>query len=581
LGPKEVVWVNNPNGTRAGTLHLVGGGLTGMTVAWEAARRLRVQEAKDRRFHTIELYESLDRFGGKAGSQTAPKYDVDGNLLGQSVTQSDHGYHLFPTWYHNVIELMGQIGVDYDEIAVEGERFGKHPRGAKLATSATRTQRGTIRAKRVIGRLPGVAYDEPQPADSAMYVHRGEKRRSMAAFLVTAADLVATDDAALEQLTMYDYLRRRHPLLRRWARPVYDALILKALSADTKEMSALAVAKMFRRWMTPVRSLWSASWSSLDGSLQAKFIEPFVDALEDLHIDGLNLRIQTGRKLQAIRFDEREPKRARELVFESGEPVAVEMYDCVVLAVPADVLEAVTSGYRPLQEVATRLASMTSVFSGLDVYFPGYVEVPREHFGFDSDDIPTTAYDISSVWPEKDLELGNRTVLQLVTPAVDKQTEITDDASLVHHVAQRHLAAYFKGKLADTTWLVHRNHEAKLSLANTDVYSCRRDLARMQLPNLTVAGDFMGSSIDVPSMEAAVGNGRRVAARIVGGEPQTPDEDVHLPWWYLVTAWAFTPIRRAIQLVEHVVYWPAAAAGRLVVRPSGGDDRTRSEQRAD
>ena len=81
---------------------IIGGGLAGMSAAWELARR-GLQ---------VELYEKANRLGGKAGSERRD----DGYY-------SDHGYHLFPAWYENVRQLMGEAGIDYDMELIPGERF--------------------------------------------------------------------------------------------------------------------------------------------------------------------------------------------------------------------------------------------------------------------------------------------------------------------------------------------------------------------------------------------------------------------------------------------------------------------------
>ena len=79
------------------TIHIVGGGLAGLAAAWRVATSPTVDER-------IVVYERLDRLGGKAGSLRRGFEGDDGGDRRRGL--SDHGYHLFPLWYHNVIALI-------------------------------------------------------------------------------------------------------------------------------------------------------------------------------------------------------------------------------------------------------------------------------------------------------------------------------------------------------------------------------------------------------------------------------------------------------------------------------------------
>src|SRR5262245_52753494 len=74
---------------------VVGGGLAGMVVARELALR----------HWQVILLERSKRLGGKAGSDSK-----NGRLV-------EHGYHVFPRWYHNVRAIVDRISVrliDFD-----------------------------------------------------------------------------------------------------------------------------------------------------------------------------------------------------------------------------------------------------------------------------------------------------------------------------------------------------------------------------------------------------------------------------------------------------------------------------------
>ena len=321
-------------------LHVVGGGLAGMTVAWAVTRPDRFGGTP---FDEVCLYESSNRLGGKAGSNRIGREDDPG--------WSDHGYHLFPRWYRNVIELMGQIGVDYDDVIVDGERFSQAARHPKLL-------------KRGEGDGPADTRVEYQSCRRLFWV------------AITAADLVSTDDEVLRKWTMQQFIDERFPLLSKQVEPVYRGLLLNALAARMDEMSALAVAKLFRRWSSPLLTLKDPSWSSLRGSLQKQFIEPFESALR-----AAGVEVNTNAAVTRIGF---ERHRAHEIHFVDGEKIDVGD-GMVVLAVPPPVLENLLAdapddlGLKaPLEE----LAEMTAQFAGVDVYFEREQMTPREHFGF-------------------------------------------------------------------------------------------------------------------------------------------------------------------------------------------------------
>ena len=72
------------------TVVVVGGGLAGMVVARDLARR---------GLHVI-LLERSQRLGGKAGA------DMRG---GRPI---EHGYHVFPKWYPNVRKLLEELKIE-------------------------------------------------------------------------------------------------------------------------------------------------------------------------------------------------------------------------------------------------------------------------------------------------------------------------------------------------------------------------------------------------------------------------------------------------------------------------------------
>ncbi len=68
---------------------VVGGGLAGMIAA------LKLQQLGCQ----VTVFDMADRLGGKAGAtQHGDDYD-------------EHGYHIFPDWYHNAQHLAKELGL--------------------------------------------------------------------------------------------------------------------------------------------------------------------------------------------------------------------------------------------------------------------------------------------------------------------------------------------------------------------------------------------------------------------------------------------------------------------------------------
>ncbi len=191
---------------------IVGGGLAGLAAAWEL-----VKEG-----HRVTIYEKRHRLGGKAGSERVelPGKDVHdgGEAAGRRSFYSDHGYHVFPIWYDNVITLMGEVGVEYDDLAVPGERF--------VSTWGSLNGR---RRSRPDPRNPGPAWF-------------GQLR-----LLYSILDLITTPDDRLETRRLDEFLEERG---HERSKLRYESLALKAFAIHSDEVSALSVARMFRRWFT-------------------------------------------------------------------------------------------------------------------------------------------------------------------------------------------------------------------------------------------------------------------------------------------------------------------------------------------
>lgn len=518
-------------------VHIVGGGLAGLTVAWELSK---VVDGPD-----IVVYEKLDRVGGKAGSNVRePRPAGPSNGL---TPMSDHGYHLFPAWYSNVIRLMSEVGQDYNRVVVHGENFGRAVRAPRLTNQPPAkskrleppASRGGIR-RRVPGR-------PPPPVDTNTLYLRRTPFRHIPFFVLTAAHLaVRSRNKKLEQLSVEGFLEKYHPLTASRSAPMYETLFLKALSALLSETSALSVARFFAYWARSSDALRSASWSSLTGSLQRVLIEPI-----ELALLSRGVRIERGVALTSATYDGR---RCTKLEFDGLEPdVGVDADAVVVFAIPPGDIEAAISDRWPIWKPIGALAGMTTQFAGVDVHFDTRLGLPRNHFGFEDQSgrsVPATAYNVAPIWPAREMATPHESVIQIVIPRADASTE--DEVKTDVHAILASVDIQ-----CEPDWIhVNLNDEARLSLASVGIHGLVRDINAKAPENVFVAGDYMDSGISVPSMEAAVGSGRRVAYQLSPklGAPRPSsfkDADADPPRSWIV--WILGTCGRVTSFLERVL----------------------------
>ena len=462
--------------------HVLGGGLAGLAAAWEFGKA----------GWDVVVYEAADTLGGKAGS------------IDQGAYWSDHGYHLFPDWYHNVRRLMGEAGLDFEQIRFAGERF--------------------------TGAVWDVPLEEVAPAASDPEVARPSRVADAAAFLITLPGLIAADDHRLAGSTIVDYLGRFPPWIHRRAMTKYHSMVLKALSGDAAETSALSVAHMFRLWAVPLRTLAAPAWSALNTSLQMAFIDRLGDALRTLDVE-----CRLGANVQAIEIADR-------LVTNltvNGERQEVRRDDVVVCALPPDVAGALLD-----REDLRKIGEMMEPMSAADVFYESDPGFPRTHFGLvdmgaETPPLNLTGYEISEVWSVDDLpgswpldgtEAGTiGSVVQLVIARTGWLRDLPDPVDTRRSRIEDEMALHLLDAGAPLGMVVHPNLDAPLVQNRCDLHLHRPPDQRIGR-NLWLAGDYMETSIDVASMEAAVASGRMAGRDATGCEADDTVIDVPRGW---------------------------------------------------
>ena len=471
------------------TAHVLGGGLAGMAAAWELAKA----------GWKVVIYEKSERLGGKAGSDAKPT-DTGEYIM-------DHGYHLFPEWYRNVRTLMGEAGISYRRITDPGDLFI----GAARPVPTTSLEGNILEAENAGGV-------------------------TLAQFAASVIVLAATPDEELMPLNVKCFLIGRFgETVAGQLAPSYEGLIFKALSGSVEELSALSLAKMFRRWIEEPGNLKKPAWSALIGNLQTTFIEPIQQALA-----SLGCEINTGSGVSGLTFAD-----GGIASFKVGKDlIEVAEGDVVVSALPADRLAAVLAASdgdplpTALVEKVETIASHMEPMSAVDVVFNVKLRTPDQHFAFDGSEHSLTAYDISKVWPPDELPPGSggSTVLQLI---VARSGGLFD--GLDPDAYDEALIAAVLGDLDTVMPGVDRvgvypmsNVDAKLSIDWVGIHEFRPDPRPLgDGSNFWICGDWMDSSIGIASMEAAVGSGRSVGHAIANpGATVTLDPPTTADGWW-------------------------------------------------
>jgi uncharacterized protein with NAD-binding domain and iron-sulfur cluster len=437
---------------------VVGGGLAGMVAA------LRLAEHGTE----VALYEAGDRLGGKAGSTPGP------------AGASDHGYHVFPAWYHNLWRLVDELGIRNHFV----------------------------------------------PLRDFYRLRKGETEFHKAILwprtLLSAVDLLSRRARYLEELSLSGFLRSRWYNGLETGRELRD-LLLKAAGNPAWDVSSLTIRNNMRLWM---RTMLKHNWTAADGSLQERFIQPVADAVE-----AVGVEVRLGARVTAVEVAGSGAATTVTTLEVGGlGPVEVEGVP-VVFAVPhATLRELLLARFTDLPDSLQSLSYLRSQpLAAFDVHLTRRLEgLPPGHFILEGSRHHLTGIDIRPLWEGLAADPGGPSVLQLI--AADTHTlDGVDDEEAQQRLLEDVLAFFPTLTPDDVTRVVlHRNQDAPLFMNDVGTDRRRPPSDRAHGTNLFVAGDWCSTPIDLACMEGAVVSGTQ-AARAVVGEAWQRLDDPRLP----------------------------------------------------
>ncbi|SFL45886.1 NAD-binding domain and a Fe-S cluster-containing protein [Halogranum rubrum] len=456
---------------------VVGGGLAGMTAAYELSQR----------GCRTTLIEASDRLGGKAGASV-----VNGNI-------EEHGYHIFPLWYENVWRLI-------DELDIRGS-FEDVENFHQLRPN----------------QYP--SYSTYRNLTSARYFFRNLRAGVLSVpeqflFFYAALDLMSQPyryRAKLDQITITGFLRSRFYGVDSIAEQFED-LMLKGISVPIHEVSAMTMRNTMRYWLRyplPMHRI-------LNTDLQSGFITPFEDQLVE-H----GCTIETEQQVVKLVPDDGRIQSVR-IRSETGVEQEYDV-DAVVLAIPTEQVLSLLDD--ELYTAASDLSDLNYLtarpMAALHIHFTEQLpSIPRDHVNLLESRYGLSYVDVSQWWDEHD-----PTVLNVIA------SDFRPLVGLSAETATRELIADLKPYLPpfdesaiQTTYL--QPHETEPLFTNEVGVWPYRPTARTSLSNLYMAGDYCQSHVDLVSMEGAVTTGLHAAKAACEDLDRDSRVDIRVPKTY-------------------------------------------------
>ncbi|MFT3894415.1 MAG: FAD-dependent oxidoreductase [Anaerolineales bacterium] len=438
----------------ASSVIVVGGGLSGMTVARELALR----------GWQVTLLERSHRLGGKAGSDLK-----NGRLV-------EHGYHVFPKWYPNVRAILDRINVRL----VDFDRYhfllpGGYP---KKVTVIGPSGFSAMWNYVFNGLLPWY--------HNLLYIY-------------SVLDMISrplSDKKYLDRVSQIGLIRGKWYTSESVAEMGQEN-VLKASAIPVYDLSAMTAKRIASYWVKQA----SPFLSVLPGDLQTVFIDPQVRELEQLGID--------------IRYDTEvcdvvmQNGAVKAVTLVDGTHLSADVY---ALCTPFEVTRKWL--HDDLFEADPELGNlhfleaqpMAALHLRLRKELP---DLPKEHVFLHGSYYALSFIEVGQLWKESD----GKPYLSFISSNYSPLNAVSREGA--KDLLLKEIGEYLPITPADVeSWELNPNTDVPLFINTIGAWS-NRPQPKTKVKNLYLAGDYVRNAIDLACMEGAVSAALEASAEIL------------------------------------------------------------------
>jgi glycine/D-amino acid oxidase-like deaminating enzyme len=432
---------------------IVGAGLAGLSLA----RSLQGHG------FSVTLLEASTRSGGKAGADL-----INGQYR-------EHGYHIFPAWYHNTRAILNELGISL----IEFDRFHYirpgHP--DRPVTMRAFNSPGAIAHNIFRGLYPWYL----------MFLQ--------SYFVLDALAVRLSRKAFLDRISRTGMMHGRWYASDRIAEMEGEST-LKASAIPAYEMSAMTAKLVTGFWLrnpTPFISI-------LRENMQTGFVDPLTRSVTDGGAE-----ILYGKKVESIQMAD---GAISGFVTSDGDTHTADYY---VVTTPLEVTRTLFKTDLLDQDPDLgniehlQAAPMTSFQLSLNRRIDN---LPREHVFFFGGRYGLSFIDLTTHWPNPaNTELSF--IASNFTPLRDLPKQ--DQFDLLFEEVRQYLPIE-RSDIAD--WCFKPNTDVPLFINTVAAWPNRPGVRPGNIPNLFLAGDWVRNGIDLACMEGAVSAGLEAARQI-------------------------------------------------------------------
>lgn len=440
--------------------------------------------------------------------------------------EDEHGYHIFPMWYSNIWQLVGELGI--------GSHF-------EDCTDFLQLEPGAFPRFKTFRNITSWRYFWFNLTSGVLPLPEAFL------FFYAALDLMSRlyrYRAKLDQITVTGFLRSRFYRTDRIA-DQFQELMLKGISVPTYEVSAMTMRNVMRYWVRAPEPMHRI----LKGNLQEFWIDPIRRKCEELGV-----AIHTSHQLE--RLEPFSGRIARLHLRDAANHLLEIEPDLVLLAVPfGHVVGLLDDAFYEAAPALGQIQYLQArAMAAMNIYCKGRIAgIPRQHVNLLQSEYGISFIDISQTWTGY-----GATVLNVIA------SDFTSLQGLSDEVATGRLLQDMRRYLPMLTndsidRIVFQNHvQQPLFMNNVGGWAFRPD-PKTELSNLYLCADYCRSAIDLVCMEGAVSTGLRAAQAICSDLKLPAPVDVLKPAEYPT----------ALLILGRFALLPLAALAKIIALISG------------